>query len=60
MKIYKKKCPCKDCKTRWIGCHGLCGKYKEWKSDCVEVQKELVKKRVFVTKKENKKNEKDI
>ena len=23
--------PCKDCATRYIGCHGSCMKYYEWK-----------------------------
>ena len=23
-------CPCKDCKIREVGCHSVCGLYKEW------------------------------
>lgn len=25
--------PCKDCKTRFVGCHGNCESYLTWKLD---------------------------
>ena len=27
----KTNCPCYDCKTRHVGCHGTCSKYSAWK-----------------------------
>ena len=27
----KKKCPCKDCEKRLIGCHTFCPDYKDWR-----------------------------
>lgn len=24
-------CPCYKCESRYIGCHGKCEKYKEWR-----------------------------
>ena len=26
-------CPCRDCTTREIGCHGNCEEYADWKKD---------------------------
>ena len=28
---YFKMCPCKGCDDRYIGCHGKCDKYKEYR-----------------------------
>lgn len=27
------KCPCKDCQTRTLTCHGFCQGYKAWKTE---------------------------
>ena len=31
--------PCKDCPDRVPGCHGSCGRYKEWKQRLDELNK---------------------
>lgn len=39
------ECPCKECKTRHVGCHGTCEKYKEWKIQNDELNKKARKMR---------------
>ena len=31
--------PCKNCEDRYVGCHGECDRYKEWK-DVVEEKRQ--------------------
>lgn len=31
--------PCRDCKNRYIGCHGECIKYKEWKEEYNKIKR---------------------
>lgn len=38
-KAYKDVCPCKDCDTRTITCHGVCKEYKDWKESGIEIEK---------------------
>ena len=39
-KAYKDVCPCKDCDTRTIICHGICKEYKDWQKSGVEIPRE--------------------
>lgn len=34
--VADRKCPCKGCDRRLIGCHGLCPDYREWKKNLDE------------------------
>lgn len=33
--------PCKDCKDRHVGCHGMCSDYQEWRKMYTELQKNI-------------------
>lgn len=48
------KNPCKDCKDRYVGCHGKCDIYQELNRKNKELQKERAKKREL--ERDNKKN----
>lgn len=37
------KCPCHGCTDRYVGCHGKCQAYQDWKT-CEEERKEAIKK----------------
>jgi hypothetical protein len=34
-------CPCKDCEDRTVTCHGVCGRYQEWKKTETEKKEEI-------------------
>ena len=36
-----RKCPCKGCDRRLVGCHSLCAEYKDWR---LELDKQNAKK----------------
>ena len=37
--------PCKDCPSRYHGCHSKCDKYKEWKAEWDKIkEKERIRK----------------
>jgi hypothetical protein len=37
--IYSTKCECKNCKERYVGCHGTCEKYLSFKKN-LEIEKQ--------------------
>lgn len=39
----RKPCPCKDCSTRFVGCHDKCEKYQGWRSSVDGVTKEKIR-----------------
>lgn len=34
-------CPCKDCDKRYIGCHGKCSQYKEWRQNYTKQNEDI-------------------
>ena len=40
--------PCKDCKDRYIGCHGQCEKYKSARKENEEEKKGTIRRRTEV------------
>lgn len=39
----RKPCPCKDCSTRHMGCHGKCEKYQTWRAGVDSVIQEKIR-----------------
>ena len=40
--IYRKNiAPCKGCEDRYVGCHGSCQKYMDWREACFKENYEL-------------------
>ena len=35
-----RKCPCKGCDNRLVGCHALCPEYKNWKENYERIKAE--------------------
>lgn len=41
------ECPCRGCEERYVGCHGVCGKYTAWDKRNRE-SREARQKKVFL------------
>ena len=41
--VTREDSPCKDCVDRYLGCHGECNLYCEWKSNLEKVNEERKK-----------------
>ena len=34
--------PCKDCKDRYVGCHGTCSRYNNWNNTRLEEKEKII------------------
>ena len=43
-KAYLLPNPCKGCKERVLGCHGVCKKHHDWKESGIEVKEPFIER----------------
>lgn len=53
-RIPRPHCPCRDCTQRFVGCHGICEGYIDYKDKAIRYN-EVIKKKSLYYYKHNKK-----